>query len=194
MFLRRAPDDDSARALLRTVASSALTYPDTGITRSPILEAPSVYTFDQYGTELGKGRDVFDRAVAALREFRHYPPSFTRVVTLDDSFEAGTVFGTIATHFGFASIHPCRIVDVIPVTSDAEGARFAFSLGTLPGHIGSGEERFDLYHEASTDIVHYTVNAVSRPANLLSWLGRPFMRRFQLRFQVETCETIRGLV
>ena len=68
-----------------------------------------------------------------------------------------------------------------------------FGLGTIPGHAASGEERFLVSLDPDNGLVHYEVQAISRPAVWLAKLGRPAMRWLQGRFRAESCETMQGL-
>ena len=54
---------------------------------------------------------------------------------------SGATVAVLARTFGAWWISPARIVRTIDETT-AEGARFGFASGTLPGHVESGEERF----------------------------------------------------
>lgn len=189
MFFLRPPSDERVRTILSERAAAGLTYPHEGLTRRSIETAPRGFRLDVYGAELGRGELVFARAWDALRSFAHYPPSFTHVVTLGDELEAGLVFGTVARHFGFASMHPCRVLFVIEEDSPL---RRGFALGTLPGHVGCGEECFLLTLDPDTDIVGYDVQAISRPYGPLAFAAAPFFTLFQRRFQRETLATMRG--
>ena len=190
MFYLRWPDEAHVRASLRDVASASFTCPHEGITRDDVREAPPGFTLDRYGIEVGRGEEAFAAVCQALRDFANYPPSFTRVVRLEETFEVGTVFGTVAAHFGFASMNPCRVAFVVDEIADG---RFGFGLGTLPGHAAAGEERFLVSFDPDSGVVLYEVQAISRPAVWLARLGRPAMRWIQGRFRSESCETMQRL-
>ncbi|MBK6811923.1 MAG: DUF1990 domain-containing protein [Sandaracinaceae bacterium] len=81
----------------------------------------------------------------------------------------------------------CRVIYVA-----REPSSFAFGFGTLPGHAESGEESFRV--TLDDDVVRYDVQAFSRPHGVLSRLGAPVARSYQLRFQRETLEWMRALV
>lgn len=185
-FFARPPSEQRVKGLLETLREAPFTYREVGWTREGPARAPNDFVLDDYGTELGRGAEVFTRAKRALADFAHYPPSFTRVVRLDE-LGVGALFATVATHLGFASVHPCRVIYVID-----EPQRFGFGFGTLPGHSECGEERFTV----STDLhgrVSYDVRAFSRPRGVLTRLGAPVARRLQLRFQRETLAEMRRL-
>ncbi len=184
MFYLLAPSDDRILAVLESLKHAELTYAHPRTTRESLTAAPPGFVLDRYGVGLGRGRGVFDRARGALARIENYPPSFTRIVRKPAALEPGGLFATVASHLGFWSAHPCRILYVID-----EPTRFGFGFGTLPGHAESGEERFLVTLE--DEAVRYDVQAFSRPHALLSRLGAPITRGYQLRFQRETLETMR---
>lgn len=185
MFFRTTPTDAEIHQILANVSECPHNYGHVGVTEDRLHAAPDGYRLSSYGTDLGIGEAIFEAACGFLADFGNYPSSFTRVVSRSASIEEGTVFGTLATHFGFASLHPCRIVRVIRAESPR---RFGFAIGTLPGHIGAGEERFllSLSKAGSAGVVRYDVQAISRPDGLIGRLGTPFFRMFQKRFERET--------
>ncbi len=185
MFFVSAPKDDQVRALLQRLANAPCTHADQGLTARELEHAPKGFALDRYGTELGEGRAVFERACAALARFENYPRSFTRVVREDEALEPGHRFATVATHLGFASVHPCRVLYVL-----REEDRFGFGFGTLPGHAECGEERFTVRMDGTK--VRYEVQAFSRPDGLLARLGARITRSYQVRFQGETLEAMRA--
>lgn len=186
VFFLSAPSDDEIRSLLGTLADAPFTHRDVGLTQGALDAAPRGYRLDRYGTDLGEGRAVFERASAALSRFENYPPSFTRIVRRAGELAPGHVFATVASHLGFASVHPCRVLYVI-----REPTRFGFGFGTLPGHAESGEERFVV--EMVGSMARYEVLAFSKPTGFFPRLGAPIAWGYQLRFQRETLETMRRL-
>lgn len=59
-------------------------------------------------------------------------------------------------------------------------ARFGFAYGTLPGHVESGEERFQIEWHRSDDSVWYDILAFSRPNHPLARLPRERMSTIAL--------------
>lgn len=186
-FHGSTPSDAQVKRLLRGLRDAPFTYADVGLTEHGTPRAPVGFVLDDYGTELGRGPEVFSRARDALRNFAHYPPSFTRVVRLEGPLEPGALFATVAGHFGFASTHPCRVIYVIEAPD-----RFGFGFGTLPGHSERGEERFVVRTDPHGR-VSYEVRAFSRPSGLITRLGATVARRLQRRFQRETVAEMRRL-
>jgi uncharacterized protein (UPF0548 family) len=98
--------------------------------------------------------------------------------------EAGTVVAIEVYHFGFWSLHACRIVYMVEETGAVD--RFGFAYGTLPDHGERGEERFTVEWRHEDDSVWYDIYAFSRPSSLLAWLGYPVTRRLQKRFAADS--------
>jgi uncharacterized protein (UPF0548 family) len=77
-------------------------------------------------------------------------------------------------------------------TGTSDVVRFAY--GTLPGHAESGEERFLVEWDRTTDAVHYDILAFSRPRHPLARLGYPLTRRVQRRFARDSATAMRRAV
>ena len=61
----------------------------------------------------------------------------------------------------FVVLNACRVVAVFDDEDDS-GATFGFAYGTLPDHVGRGEERFIVKWNRGTDVVSYDVRSFSR--------------------------------
>ena len=189
MFFAHRPSDARVRERLAPLAQAAFTHGIEGLTRGPIQQPPGRFRLDVFRCELGHGEAVYARAVEGLRSFSNYPATFTRVVRLSPGFGVGTVFGTVASHFGFASMQPCRIAFLI---DEPEEKRFGYGLGTLPGHVLSGEECFVVWLDEGSESVQYEIRVLSRPATFSARVGRPLTRRVQRRFRQESHAAMRA--
>ena len=187
MFFFTKPSDDAVRDIVNRSRGSSFSYRHVGITKHGLTVAPGGFLLDTYGAELGRGKALFERAKALLASIDNYPPSFTSVVKLQDEVTPGAVFATVASHLGFYSVHPCKVIYVI---DDEPTKRFGFGFGTLEGHAEHGEERF-LVALDDHERVRYEVQAFSRPAGLVTRMAAPVTRAYQLRFQRETLDTMR---
>ena len=135
------------------------------------------YDVDLREFPIGKGRDVFERARAALLAWRHFEvPWLTFHCTGPVSRDQAVA--TVISIAGVWFVNPCRVV----YTELDRPDRVAFGYGTLRGHAESGEERFEVSCDPVTQEVRYRLAAFSRPALLLSKLGYPLARRVQARF------------
>jgi uncharacterized protein (UPF0548 family) len=167
---------DSMRARWR---GQSLTYPDVGITRD--AQAPRGYVVDHNRIKLGTGLAIFERAIAAMRRWAMFDIDWLTLLRRDAPIAVGEIVAIVPRHFGVLSISPCRIVYVID-EHDAQSARFGFGYGTLPNHVGRGEERFMVEWSRADDAVHYDIFATSQPGGVLTTLGYPVMRVMQKRF------------
>jgi uncharacterized protein (UPF0548 family) len=191
VFFLTRPGPKAIERLLERSRGLGFNYREVGATAlgRPL---PEDYVIDRYGARLGSGGRTFASAKRAIEHFVMYPAPWTQVIA-PDGVASGAVFGTLVRHLGFWSLNPCRIIDVVDERSQ-QGARFGFAFGTLRGHAERGEERFEVVWRAQSDSVRYEVVAFSRPSELLARLGAPIARRYQLRFQRESCEQLRAAV
>ena len=187
MFFLTQPSDAAVREILSGMQDKPFSYRQVGITKERLERAPRGFRLDAYGVELGQGEPLFERARALLGRIDNYPPSFTRVVRPQEAVAPDMVFAPVASHLGFYSVHPCRVIYVI---DEQQPRRYGFGFGTLKGHAESGEERFMVTLD-ERERVTYEVQAFSRPIDWLARLGAPLTRAYQLRFQRETLETMR---
>ena len=72
--------------------------------------------------------------------------------------------------------------------------RFGFAYGTLPDHVESGEERFLIEWDQTTDRVWFDILAFSRPRHRLARIGYPIARGKQKSFGVEAAAAMRRAV
>ena len=168
--------------LLAAERDAAFTYAHVGATRGP---APAGYAVDRNRVKLGAGARAYARAVAALRAWRMTTLGWASIHPPRAPIVPGTVVAMVVQHYGFWSVHACRIVHTVDeVTEEAGGAvhRFGFAYGTLPVHAASGEERFEVSWQRADDSVWYDLLAFSRPRHPLARLGRPLGRVQQRRF------------
>ncbi|QUV99617.1 DUF1990 domain-containing protein [Chloracidobacterium sp. MS 40/45] len=188
MFLFTPPTAEQLKTFLESQTRQPLTYTAEGATRLAAA-LPDGYTVDHRRVALGSGETVFRRACAALRRWEMFNLGWLTCHPRAAPVEVGQVVAIVPWHFGFWSLNACRIVYVI-----AEERRFGFGYGTLPAHVESGEERFLIEWEASTDAVAYDILAFSRPAHPLTQLAYPVTRLFQWRFAADSGRAMRQAV
>ena len=177
--LRPPSADEIAKAL---GAGNRFTYSEVGHSRD--LSSPATrerlarrYDVDLREFPLGKGRDVYERARAALLAWRHFEvPWLTFHCT--GPVSQGQAVATVLSLAGVWFVNPCRVV----YTELDRPDEVAFGYGTLRGHAESGEERFQVSFDPVTEGVVYSLSAFSRPALLATKLGYPLARRVQARF------------
>jgi uncharacterized protein (UPF0548 family) len=148
-----------------------VTYPEVGETRDGRL--PAGYHHARYRRAVGHGRRDFAAAVAGLRDWGMFRAAGMRIRTHAPHIAPGVEFGN---GLGVGRVRlwaPCQVVWV----SD-EPDRYAFGIGTLPGHPESGEEAFDVVLTPEGRVL-FEVRAFSRPVRWYSRLGGPVTRALQ---------------
>jgi uncharacterized protein (UPF0548 family) len=146
---------------LSDLAALPLTYSEVGATAGTL---PSGYRHVQKSAVIGKGRARFDEAAATGMRWGMLRGAGLKVEATTEVAEVGS---EVIVHLGPMRA-PCRVVYVVD-----EPDRRGFAYGTLPGHAESGEERFVVRYDPSTDEVYAEVTAFSRHATWWSRLGSP---------------------
>ncbi|QIN80220.1 DUF1990 family protein [Rubrobacter marinus] len=189
MFLPRKPSEAEIERFVSSQKNLPFSYERVGATRG---DAPKGYVVDRYRVGLGEGEEAYGRAKDALRSWRQFGLGWVGVRPDDAPVEVGATVGVLASHAGFWSLNPARIVYLVQESGDVE--RFGFAYGTLPGHAERGEERFVVEHDRRSGAVSYSVFAFSRPNHPLAWIGYPFARLLQRRFARDSTEAMKKIV
>ena len=145
---------------------------------------PAGYVVDHTRIKLGEGEEVFTRAKAALGRWEQFRLGWVEAWSPETPIETGEVVAVVARQFGLWWLNACRIVYVVDEAGPIR--RFGFAYGTLPDHAGTGEERFLVEWDRASGEVWYDILAFSRPHQILTRLGYPYMRRVQKRFGRES--------
>lgn len=189
MLVFRKPSPAKIRDFLESQARLELTYTAVGATAAV---PPPGYVVDHTRIRLGEGAAVFETAKSALVRWEQFRLGWVEAWPSDTPIRTGEVVAVIARAFGMWWLNACRIVYVV---DDWEPVRrFGFGYGTLPGHLGTGEERFLIEWDRTNDAVWYDILAFSRPQQLLPRLGYPMMRRTQRRFGRGSAAVMLGVV
>jgi len=190
MFFLRPPSADQIREFIASQQALPFTYPEVGATREAI---PGGYTFDHNRVKLGHGRQTYERAIAALRQWRHFDLGWAKIVPELTPIEVGATVAMLAKHLGFRSLNACRIIYVINDQSQVAKAplKWGFAYGTLPDHAECGEERFTIEWHSADDSVWYDLLAFSRPKKFHARVGYPYARFLQKRFARESLRAMR---
>jgi uncharacterized protein (UPF0548 family) len=189
MMLLRRPSDATIREFLAAQAKLDFTYPAVGATGS---EPPAGYVLDHTRIRLGEGEAAFRAARAALGRWDQFRLGWVQAWPPGAPIRAGEVVGSVARCLGLWWLNACRIAYV--VDESGQVTRFGFANGTLPGHSGTGEERFLVEWDRASGEVWYDILAFSRPHTFLTRLGYPYMRRVQRRFGRESAAAMRKAV
>jgi uncharacterized protein (UPF0548 family) len=157
-----------------------LTYPERGATAGSL---PEGYHHLERRARLGAGREVFERAAAALMSWRMHRAAGLKVTADGDARPGLHVVSRLAP--GITA--PCRVIYVI----DEPGSR-GFAYGTLRGHPESGEESFMVTIDQEGQVL-FTVRAFARPGTLLARAAGPAGRVAQRLVAERYVRTMRRL-
>ncbi|MCC6145125.1 MAG: DUF1990 domain-containing protein [Candidatus Hydrogenedentes bacterium] len=174
------PSDEIVRAFLDRQRALPLTYAAVGGTRA---QAPPGYDLDHNRIQIGAGRAAFDAGCEALRQWKMFPPEWTRIFPPNPPIREEQALALLAHAMGFYWLNASRIVYVIQEEKPVR--RFGFAYGTLPEHVERGEERF-LIEWLEDDTVWYDIRAFSQPRYWMVRLGYPVARSLQRRFARES--------
>ena len=179
MFFAQRPSMDTIDRFLRDSQELPLSYGPIGIVRQHSTN-PEIH---EHIAVIGHGRADFDRALAALKAWKHFQIGWAELFPNQAPVAVGTVVGVLIRHLGFWSLNGCRVVYTV---GSEEDRRFGFAYGTLTNHAESGEELFEIFLQPQTDDVVYRIRATSRPQVVLARIGRPIVRLLQSRFRVKS--------
>lgn len=184
LYLQK-PSSDVLGRFLAEQAALGFSYSAVGATATT---PPMGFTVDRTRIELGNGEAVFDAAKAALERWQQFRLGWVDVWSPETALEVGQVVAIMGWAVGFWWLNSCRIV--YTVNESGPLTKFGFAYGTLPGHVESGEERFLIEWDRTTDRVAYDILAFSKPNHILTRLGYPLVRRSQKRFGRDSAATM----
>ena len=182
MYLFMKPSDERIGKFIESQSRLESTYPSVGATRNG--DHPSGFVVDHNRIYLGAGQATFDVAKRALCEWQHSRFDWIELHRPDINPEPEQTVGVLARALGLWVLNACRVVYVIEEEEPLR--RFAFAYGTLPEHVESGEERFQVEWHPEDDSVWYDIFAFSRPNQLFARLVYPYVRRKQKQFAKES--------
>ena len=190
MILLRKPSDVRIRVFLEDQRPLPFSYPDVGASRDG---APHGYGVNQHRGRLGEGLEAYALAVQAIRHWKMYETGWTTLCWPEAPISEGTVIGVLGRHLGFRSLNACRIAYTIEEVGPSL-KRYGFAVGTLPGHMERGEERFTVEWHAADDSVYYDLFAFSLPAHPLARAAPPLARMIQRRFARDSLQSMKAAV
>lgn len=190
MLLLKKPSEKFIEQFLATQAALPFSYAAIGATaKTP----PAGYLVEHMRVRLGHGAAVFQAGEAALERWQQFQLSWVTLHRSDTPIEQGETVAMLARGlFGIWSLNACRIVYVI--REDGPWTRFGFAYGTLPEHIGSGEERFLIEWNHEDDVVWYDILAFSRPHAFVAKIFRSYMRHLQNQFKQDSAQVMQQTV
>ncbi|GAA3010149.1 DUF1990 family protein [Streptomyces fulvorobeus] len=165
---------------------NTLTYTEVGATLHGPL--PRGYHHLRHRTPVGRGREDFEAAGAAVTGWRVHRASGARIDATTARAEGGT---RVAVSLGIGPLRvtaPCEVVRAV-----YGSARTGFAYGTRPGHPERGEESF-VVDLADDGTVWFTVTAFSRPARWYTRVAGPLVPPVQRWYARRLGRTLRRIV
>ena len=177
MISMRKPSAESIRNFLQKQDKLDFTY--SGF-RTSEEKPPPGYVIDHTRIQLGEGELVYEAARQAIRRWEQFQLGWVEGGPKETPIQKGQVVAVLARAMGLWWLNACRIVSVVDESGSVN--RFGFTYGTLPDHVGIGEERFLVEWHHSNNKVWYDILAYSRPNHFLARLGYPIVRWTQKKF------------
>jgi len=177
MFSVRKPSFECVLRLLSEQKNRDFTYSAVGATAGT---PPAGFVVDHTRIQLGNGEQIFEAAKTAIKCWEQFQLGWVESSSRDIPIEKGQVVGVLARVFGLWCLNACRIVSVVDEVGPIN--RYGLVYGTLPSHVQSGEERFQVEWDRNENTVWYDILAFSRPNHFLTRLGYPMVRRIQKKF------------
>lgn len=172
------PSVETMRAFLASQANLGFTYSAVGVTATT---PPAGYNVDHTRMKLGEGEKVFLVAKSALAARAQFSMTWMETWCPEETPRKGSMVAIVGQSLGLWWLNACRVAYILD--EDGPVKRFSLALGTLPAHLGSGEERFRIEWNLTDDNVSYDILAFSRPHGLIARMGYPWFRRVQSRFR-----------
>jgi len=162
------------------LVDAPLTYDEQGATAGSL---PCGYFHVEREWELGRGEACYDVARRALGEWRMLPSASWFRVHPDPTVAAsGDVLTWSIKLLGVWWFSAVRLLQQVDAFSGERAT--SVTIGTLPGHYGCGEERFEVAW-LEDDRVVYRLRSFSRWSRwmprLAPWIVRSAQRRFGLQ-------------
>jgi len=187
MLSLTAPNRARLEQFLDREQNEELSYPGIGTT---VEQAPPPAGFRPASLRvpLGEGRSPLAAAKEALRRWEQFRFPWVRIWPPVPAIRPGEQVAIAAQSMGLWWLNVCRIVYVLD-----EPDRFGFANGTLPGHVGSGEERFLVEIDPQGE-AWYEISSFSRPQHPLAHFARPWMRHVQRQFRRDSAAAMQRAV
>lgn len=171
--------------LLRREAVQALTYRNVGM----VKDGPEKgFRFAKHSTFLGRGDEIFDAAVQALRSWDVHRRAGLEVHSDSAFVRPGSTVILVARLPILLITMACRVVEKVE-----EEDRWGFVYGTLPLHVERGEQSFIVRKNSQGD-VEFEISSLSRLGHPLALLAAPIARTLQDKAHRKYIESMRFLV
>jgi uncharacterized protein (UPF0548 family) len=185
MFFARRPSPHRIDRFLRESQGLPLSYSPIGIVKADSARQD----VEETAVVIGHGLADFERARAALMEWKQFNIGWVETFPRRAPIAIGTVVAVLIRHLGFWSLNGCRVLYTVGGADDA--ARSGLAYGTLTNHAESGEELFEVSMDPQSGDVMYRIRAMSRPQAMVTRFGQPIVRALQARFRRHSVEAMK---
>ncbi|KAF4373814.1 hypothetical protein CsatB_004953 [Cannabis sativa] len=140
---------------------------------------------------VGSGIDTYEKGKNALQSWRHFGLDWA-FVDPKTRTQVGEKFCVCVKEFLPWVMMPLKVVYVDEKKKGKEKqslSSFSFGSGTLQGHLLAGEERFSIELDEKNQ-VWYEILSFSKPADILSFVGLPYVRLRQNYFAQQSANAL----
>ena len=159
----------------------------TKLEKNQPLKIPKGYVEDYNFINIGKGDQTWEKAKTTIQQWKHFPPSFTKIYPNTTKIEAGNIVVVMINILGLWCRNPAKIVYTFNKPN-----RFGFAYGTLQEHAEQGEEAFWISRNSNNQIT-YHLRAISKPKFWAAKLAYPLARKYQRKFALESMQNLKDI-
>jgi uncharacterized protein (UPF0548 family) len=145
------------------------------------------YDHDKNQILLGSGKEVWEAAKRAIKQWAMFPDGWAQIYYQNPIFKKGDIVVMNARVFGVWWLNTARILTVVD-----DDRHFGFAYGTLPNHVETGEELFQVLMDEQGD-VYYSITAFSRPRFWAVRFTYPLSRVFQKKFVKDSLQKMKKI-
>src|SRR5579862_7695747 len=102
MLLLRKPSPQVIQAFLSAQKNHGFSYAEVGQSRNGL--PPRGYTCDHNRVQLGMGKNIFERAIAAVSQWKMFDLRWVHLFRPDAPIEPGSDVAVLVSLFGFWSL------------------------------------------------------------------------------------------
>jgi uncharacterized protein (UPF0548 family) len=141
MFFLSRPTAQRIDRFRQMAKQDSFSYPEVGATLEGLF--PDDYNLDHNRIRLGEGLGIFERAFAALCDWKMFDIEWVELLHPLGHIAPGQTVLVLARTFGLYSLSASRVIGMMDDDSGSMRRR-GFSYGTLQHHVERGEERFSI--------------------------------------------------
>lgn len=193
------PDKTQLDEFLNSQKKATFSYTEIGCTKLETTrmlktsQIPKGYKEDYNFIRLGKGDLIWQKAKEALKQWKHFPPSFTKIYPDTTKIEEGNIVVVMIYILGFWWRNPAKIVYTFDESETPQTPnRFGFAYGTLQEHAEQGEEAFWISRDED-NVITYHLQAISKPKFWAAKLAYPLTRKYQCKFAQESMRHMKNI-